>query len=277
MRIQKLHYAKLNQNQSIQNNNKQNSKTYNNVSSDVNFTRAIMPKKVFLWTATSAVFVGTFFLGKFFGDNANKDKIKTQTENIQQIQENAKNEFVDAHLNIDKKNLSEQLERDNKGINNAFKSMNMKTDLLKGESVYECFMNNEIKVPYNTSDKIVNSQIINDINRVKEQYKNANANEILGKEDLKMIPFSEAEGKKLAKLPKIIANVSLDNTGDSIVDVLGEKYKAIADKALKQAKNNPFVVKIQTQKMKNLKQVKHSKTFAIPKKIINIKYYIKNF
>lgn len=270
MRIQKLHYTKLNQTNNLQNNNNQNSKTQNNMSSEVNFTA--LKKTALFGVALFASFVLGFIVRKCTDTSKN---VKQKTENIQKIQKDAKNKFVDAHLNIDKKNLAIQLEQDNKGINNAFKSMNMKTDLLKREGVYECFMNNEIRVPYNTSDEIVKLQIINDIKRVKEQYKNANANEILGKEDFKMIPFDEAEGKKWAELPEIIASVS-DNTGDSVVNASGEKYKAIADEALEQAGNNPFVVKTQIQKMKNLKQVKHFKTFAIHDKVIIIKYFIKN-
>lgn len=276
MQIQKLHYTKLNQPQKLQNNNKQNSKTKNNISSDMTFTGFVTPKKVLKVTAWAAILAATFGLGRLVSKmTKDKDKIKPQIENIQQIQEDAKKEFVESNLNIDKKNLAIQLERDNKGINNAFKAMNQKTELLEGEGVYECFMSNEIKEPYNTSDEVIKFKITNDINTVKENCKNSDASDLLSKDNFKMIPFDEVEGKRWAKLPKIIASVS-DNTGDSILNVLGEKYKAIADKALKQARNNPFMVRVQIRKMKKPNQIYQPKTFAIPKKIYKIKYYVKN-
>lgn len=282
MQIQKLHYTKLNQPQKLQSNNKQNSKTQNNIPSDMTFTGLVTLKNVLKVTVGAAILTATFGLGRLVSKmTKDKDKIKPQIENIQQMQEDAKKEFVESNLNIDKKNLAIQLEHDNKGINNAFKAINQKTDSLKKEGIYECFMSNEIKVPYNTSDEVIKSKIINDINRVKEQYKNSDASDLLSKENFKMIPFDEAEGKRWANLPKIIGSV-FDITGDSVMNVSDKKYKNIADKALEQARNNSYITKMQIQKMKKLvqmkklEQIRNPKTFDIHEKVIRIVYRVKN-
>lgn len=273
MQIQKLHYTKLNQPQKLQNNNKHNSKTQNNVPNDVSF------KAVNKGTLLVPAFLVSFFFG--FLTQGCKDSPKT--ENIHKMQEDAKKEFVDSLLSIDKKNLAIQFKKDGKVINNAFESMNKKTELLEEEGVYECFMSNEIKVPYNTSDEVIKSKIINDINKVKKQFKNSDASDLLGQDVMKRLPFDEAEGKRWAELPEIIGKISFDDTEakDSIMNIFSKEYKAIADKAFKQARNNSYITKMQIQKMKKLvqmkklEQIKNPKTFDISSRVIKIKYLVK--